>query len=165
MLTDARFGRAMASTSRCIAGSRNQVSRFLKRTLRRTSSLRLQLLAILFLLGYVASFAHDVTIRHSLCVEHGEWEHDTSVAHGGELGHAPDDGTPKWRSLPRTTEEPHEHCAIVTITRQLRWLAPEAPLATCEPVLVGVHDDVAYATPAREVCNRSAPARGPPDCA
>ncbi len=155
----------MVRDSRSSASSRNQVNRFLQRALRRTSSLRLQLLAILFLLGYVASFAHDVTVRHSLCIEHGEWEHDPVAVQESGLAHASDDGTPRIRSLPRTTEEPHGHCAIVTITRQLRWLAPETPLAISGAVLAGLHDVVAYATPVREVCNRSAPARGPPDCA
>ncbi len=154
----------MASISRSAAGSRNQVIRFLKRALRRTSSLRLQLLALLFLLGYVASFTHDVTVHHSLCAEHGEWEHDPVAVQDAGPAHASEDGGPMLRSLPRTTEEPHGHCAIVAITRQVRWLAPEGPLVISGPGLAGLCDVVAYATPAREVCNRSAPARGPPDC-
>ena len=138
------------------------MKRFLQRLLRRTSGLRLHALAALFFLGYFASFAHDVSVRHTLCVEHGEWVDDASST--AEVGSAPasEDGSPQIRSVPRAAQDPHEHCAIVLVTRGARWLAANAPTAIHAPVLDRPCDEVVCARAVSEVWIRSTPARGPP---
>lgn len=138
------------------------MNRYIQRVLRRTTSLRIQALAALFLLGYVASFAHDVSVRHTLCADHGEWMHDATAEHASVSTHAVDDGTPRIRSTPQETESAHEHCCIVIATRGGRWLAPNAPIAISAPVFVGLCDVVAGATTVPLVCSWSPPARGPP---
>lgn len=138
------------------------VKRTLQRVLSRTASLRLQLLALIFLLGYMASFAHDVSVGHRLCEAHGEWVHDSAAVHE----HGPDttreDGTPQFRSSPLPARDLHEHCALVLVSRGARWLAASPPPAIAGPLLDRPSDDPSYVPPARAVRDLATPSRGPP---
>ncbi|MCE9595610.1 MAG: hypothetical protein K8S98_15590 [Planctomycetes bacterium] len=138
------------------------MNRSFQRVRRGSASLRLLALALLFVSGYFASFAHDVTVSHTLCAAHGEWVHDADASTVHEHAASSDDAAPRVRSAPGTSEGAHEHCGIVLVSRGERLLAPDALFGVAAPVLESPCSEVAYATPVREARIRSTPARGPP---
>ena len=113
----------------------------------------------------MASFVHDATVRHSLCVAHGEWVHEAEPSHQVATAHAHDSAVPQLRPVPQGPEESHEHCAVVNVTRGTRWLQPSTPFAISRPALDVVRELAPEAAPVREVRIRATPARGPPSCA
>lgn len=124
--------------------------------------MRIHALAALFLFGYVASFAHDVSVPHSICAEHGESIHGTSTAISVETALISDAGEPQVRSDPEPSEDPHEHCCLVVVSRNAGGPGLSSSLSISAPLPALVHVVVAYATPVREILIRSTPARGPP---
>ena len=138
------------------------MNRFFQLALRRTSGFRIHALVALFLFGYLASFSHDVSVRHTICEAHGDWMHDAAATSEADAALDPSDGTPQLRSMPLHADDLHEHCGLVVVSRSARGPAPSSPLVICAPLIDSVHLLVHYATPARKVLDRSTPARGPP---
>ncbi len=120
------------------------------------------MLAALFLIGYLASFFHEVTVRHTLCVEHGEWVHEAEAVDAAELTASDFDSAPHVQATQRSSVAPHDHCSIVVASRESRGVAPSSgfELANFAPE-VGVVVDLLHAIAQDERVSTSF-ARGPP---
>lgn len=147
------------ATRRWVAKSVNRSS---QRVGRRRPSLRVYAIITLFFWGFAASFAHDVTVRHSLCAAHGEWVDHATTAHEVGCTRGPKDGLPHVDAAPAQSADTDDHCAIVIVERGLRWLVPTAPLVISAPLFDAILAVVVDDGPAREVRIHSTSARGPP---
>jgi hypothetical protein len=88
-----------------------------------------RVLVALFLIGYLASFFHEVTVRHTLCAEHGEWIHETATLDQTEVCERDLGSAPHVRSTQKSSVAPHDHCSIVVASRESRSAAPTGAIA------------------------------------
>ncbi len=88
-------------------------------------------LALLFLYGQVASYAHLANVRHVRCADHGE----LIDLHGDQVEAAPADASagPRLIASHDCTSHRHEHCAIAAQRRESSAGAEHHEVATVAP--------------------------------
>jgi hypothetical protein len=85
------------------------------------------------LLLQLSAVAHQVLVRHSRCVEHGELVHSAALAQG--IGHSArdvNDARPRFERSAESGPESHEHCAAVFEQRRTLAATPAEVLHVAE---------------------------------
>lgn len=111
-------------------------------------------------LAQFAALAHEMTVRHFRCAEHGELTHVASG--GGDLGVAAVETGRALRSHEADRADAHEHCSVavtVTTARALSAPAVSGELAPPPPAAVPASPRLERG---RDVALAAAPKTSPP---
>jgi len=106
--------------------------------------------AVVYLFGFVSTFAHDLEEQHVVCPEHGHQIHLSHDGHDDDVEVEESDFA-QLEAVPSGSHSDHDHCEFTLITNSPRMLA-DAP--TLSHPVIGDHQTNPGFLP-------SAPIRGP----
>lgn len=108
-------------------------------------------IAVVYLMGFISTFAHDLEEQHVVCPEHGHEIHLSHDGHEHEVEVEEEDDIAKFEAVPSGEHSDHDHCEFTVVTNSPRVLV-EAP--TLSHPVIGDHQTNPGFVP-------SAPIRGP----